>query len=121
MTRILSIQKSTGEKLWAILIKQNLLTEKQIMEFIEQHFRLPFIDLNTIVIKPEMSHYIPPAIAKRYNLVPVKIKDNTLYVAIEDPFDYIAIEDVRMVSGMEIYPMLAFGEDIRMIINQLYG
>lgn len=121
MTRALSIQKSTGEKLWEILIKQNLLTEKQIMKVMELHLGLPFIDLNKIAINPEMSHYIPPTIAKRYNLVPVRMKRNTLYIAIEDPFDFIAIEDVRMVSGMEVSPMLALGDDIRMIINQLYG
>lgn len=121
MTRALSIQKSTGERLWKILIKQNLLTEKQIITVMEQHLGLPFIDLNKISIDPDMSHYIPPTIAKRHNLVPVRKKANTLYIAIEDPFDFIAIEDVRMVSGMEVSPMLALGEDIRMIINQLYG
>jgi type IV pilus assembly protein PilB len=117
----LEYQNVTGEELGDVLQKLNFVTEKQITEVLEFEFGIPFVDLNNISISPSVANIIPPTIAKRHHLIPVKIDHSALYIAMEDPLNFIAIDDVRMISGMDVIPMMTSGKAIQKSINQLYA
>ncbi|MGI5850159.1 MAG: GspE/PulE family protein [Christensenellales bacterium] len=54
-------------------------------------------------------------------MVPVKVQNNKLYIAMDDALDFIALEDARVVSGMDVFPMIASEHAIESAINKLYG
>lgn len=117
----LSIQKKTGGRLGKILIDCHYVNETQILEVLEFQLGIPFIDLNSITIAPEVQRLVPYQLIKRHNVVPVKLELKLLYVAMEDPLNFIAIEDLRMATNLEIAPVISFKSAITSTINKLYG
>ena len=91
------------------------------MEVLEFQLGIPFIDLGNVHIDSQMKSVVPYQLADKYNVVPVKIENELLYVAMEDPLDFIAIEDLKLVTNLDIAPVISYQDSIAAAINELYG
>jgi len=117
----LEIQKTNGIKLGQILIEKKYITEKQLLEFLSKQFSIEFVELSKIQINPEIINYIPENIAKRYHLIPIEKKENTLKVAMEDPLNIVVLDDLKMMTGYEIVPVFAIEHEISESIEKYYN
>lgn len=117
----LSEQKKTGERLGKILKARGLVTEQQLMEVMQYQLDIPFINLETIKLPKSLSKALPVSLARKHKMAPVKIDGKRLYLAMADPADFIAIEDARVMSGLDVYPMIAPELAIETAINTIYG
>ncbi len=114
-------QKKTGERLGKILKIKGFVTEQQLMEILEFQLGIPFVNLDTIPLSPKLTKYIPVTLARKHRMVPIKIENNTLYIAMDDALDFVALEDARVVSGMDVIPRIATENSIETAINKMYG
>ena len=114
-------QKTSKERLGKILKSKNYVTDQQLMEIMEFQLGIPIINLDTVNLTPALAGFIPVSLARKHKMVPVKAEDNKLYIAMDDALDFIAIEDARVVSGMEVLPMLAPEHAIETAITKVYG
>ena len=122
LTEALKLQKQDENKRLGDVLKElGYVDENKLMAVLESQLGIPFVSLSRIRIKPEMSQYVPVNIARRHSLVPVKVHEDTLHVAMEDPYSFLAIDDVKMVSKMQVQPLLATPEEIHKAIDSLYG
>ena len=117
----LSEQKKTGDRLGKILKARGLVTEQQLMEVMQYQLDIPFINLETVKLPKLLSKALPVSLARKHKMAPVKVDGNRLYLAMADPADFIAIEDARVVSGLDVYPMIAPEVAIETAINTIYG
>ena len=117
----LNEQKSSGKRLGETLVTLGYLTEKQILSTLEQQLGIKYVNLSEEKIEREAIAAVPLFLAERYNVVPVRKDDTRLYLAMSDPTNFYAIDDVRMVSGLEVWPLLAEAKDISLAINNNYG
>lgn len=117
----LMLQKNTGKKLGEILAFQGLLSETEMMRFLQLQLNAKFIDLTQIKPDPKLAALVPPAIAKKYTLIPVGLQNGKLEVAMEDPLDFVALEDLKRASKHEIIPAISFKESIQQAVRRLYG
>ena len=117
----LNEQKSSGKRLGETLVTLGYLTEKQILSTLEQQLGIKYVNLSEEKIEREAIAAVPLFLAERYNVVPVRKEDTRLYLAMSDPTNFYAIDDVRMVSGLEVWPLLAEAKDITLAINNNYG
>lgn len=117
----LSEQKTNGKRLGETLIDLGYVTELQMLRTLEQQLSVPFFSLSDVVIQEEAVGAVPLFLAERYNVMPVRIEDNRIVLAMNDPTNFYAIDDVRMVSGLEVKPVLAEAKDIKAAINNNYG
>lgn len=113
-------QKRSGERLGKVLVSQGLISEQQIMLALQQQLGIPYADLDRIRIDPTLEDVVPVNLVRRYNLVPVRLEMGALYVAMDDPMNFIAIEDLRMITQLEIRPMVAPLDSIQNAIRNLY-
>lgn len=120
LNQALEDQRKTGDKLGVCLQKQGAITEQQMLQALESQYGIPSVDLTMEEIQPEVLERIPASLARRHKIIPVKIQNNVLYIAIEDPFNFLALDDARLISGMEVKPMIAIGESIDTFISRLY-
>lgn len=72
-------------------------------------------------ITPEMSRYVPKNLAKKMNVVPVRVSRDQLFLAMADPLNFMAIEEAKRTSKKRIVPMIASEPVVRRAINVLYG
>jgi len=78
------------------------------------------VDLNSYDIDPEAIQLIPEEMARKHDIVPLRIENGTLILAMSDPQDIYAIEDVRARTGMRIRPTNVPKLDILSAINHHY-
>ncbi len=117
LTEALKNANQHGTKLGASLIVLGYVTEKQILETLSESLRVPFIDISTKIISIETQKKFPGDLVRRYNVVPVEIKNRRLTLAMEDPTDYAAIEDIRFKTDLSVYPVLASSYQIGELIK----
>jgi type II secretory ATPase GspE/PulE/Tfp pilus assembly ATPase PilB-like protein len=82
---------------------------------------IPFVNLKSFRIPPEVLKRIPAAVAQRSQTLPVAEADNALVVAVENPMDMAKLEELRFVAGMKLLPVMASGDDIRAALERSYG
>jgi len=86
----------------------------------EAHVASPLIDLKKYQIQPEALRVIPEEVARKYDVIPLRIEGDTLIVAMSHPEDFNIIEDLRVRTKMQIKPLRAALMDVRGAINLHY-
>ncbi|RGE10994.1 hypothetical protein DWZ86_05630 [Clostridiales bacterium AF36-10] len=88
------------------LVKHNYITEKQLIDTLRIQLGIEYIDLSKVDITPEMSRYVPKNLAKKMNVVPVRVSRDQLFLAMADPLNFMAIEEAKRTSKKRIVPMI---------------
>ncbi|MCG2769870.1 MAG: ATPase, T2SS/T4P/T4SS family [Chloroflexota bacterium] len=78
------------------------------------------VDLKSFDIDPEVIQLIPEEMARKHDIVPLRVENGTLILAMSDPRDIYAIEDVRARTGLRIRPTNVPKLDILSAINFHY-
>lgn len=104
-----------------ILIKQGLITQKDLMIILSHELSIPPINLSKYKISPEVLKMVPEKTAKQYNVLPVSILGNTLTLAMADPLNIFAMDDIKMITNHEIDPVIATDQDIKDSIGNYYS
>ncbi|UCC95455.1 MAG: type II/IV secretion system protein [Candidatus Omnitrophota bacterium] len=81
----------------------------------------PPIDLTKYQIPSDVLVYIPERIAIAYQVIPISAMGNILTVAMSDPLNVSAIDSLRLVTQMEIAPVIAPLEQIVTAIEMSYA
>ena len=121
LAKALEIQKNTKDRLGDILIEHNIITNDELINALQMQLGIDFVDLTAISVPVELAKFVPRNIAKKHCIVPVKLVDDTLYIAMSDPLDFIAQEEVKMVSHKKVVPMIATRKACEQVIETLYG
>jgi type II secretion system protein E len=109
-----------GKRLGEILVGLRFLTEAQLLTALSRQLDCPIVDLGAEPPDRKALEIVPSEFALRHVLVPLRQNDETLVVAMADPLDIHAIDDLRMLTGLDIAPMLASAADIRRVCEQYY-
>ena len=117
----LAIQKQENERLGTTLVKHGYITESQLEDTLRMQLGIDYIDLTKTDIAPEMSKLIPKSLAKSAKIVPVKVYNDSLFLAMADPLNFVAIEEAQTTSKKRIIPMIASFNAVEHAINVLYG
>ena len=117
----LTIQKQKKERLGDVLTESNIITERQLIEALQMQLGVDFIDLTAISIPLELAKFVPRAIAKKYNVVPVKLVKDELFVAMSDPLNFVAQEEIKAASHKRVVPMISTRRATEQAIGTLYG
>ncbi|MEE8815735.1 MAG: ATPase, T2SS/T4P/T4SS family [Lachnospiraceae bacterium] len=113
-------KKKRDERIGEVLVRDGYITEDQLIETLRRQLGIDFIDLSKTNIDPSMSRYIPKALAKSEDIVPVKVVQDTLFLAMSDPLNFMAIEKAKDTSHRKIVPMIARKSSVEHAINVLY-
>lgn len=114
-------QKETKERLGAALISVGIITEAELIEALRLQLGIEYIDLSKTTIPISMAQVVPKNIAKQFQVVPVRMERDELYLAMSDPMNFYAIEEVKKAVRKKIVPMIATTEGVEHAILVLYG
>ena len=117
----LAKQKGSGKRLGQVLQDEGYITELEMIEALQMQLGIEFIDLNKINIPTELAQVVPANIAKQYQVVPVRMIRDELYLAMADPLNFYALEEVRKTVHKKVIPMIAMASSIDRAIQILYG
>jgi len=116
----LEFQENVGGKLGEILIKLGYTTEMTIIEVIADQQNMNTVDLSELVLPENLIKEIPHDVIVEHEVIPVRLKGETLQLAIHDPFDYESLEEVGLATNYSVEPVLAPRAAILQAINDVY-
>ncbi len=117
----LRLQKGTNKRLGTVLQEHGIITESELIEALQMQLGIEFIDLSKVNIPTELAQVVPKNIAKQYQVVPVRMVRDELYLAMSDPLNFYAIEEVRKAVRRKVVPMVAMSSAVERAIQVLYG
>lgn len=121
LDRALALQRERGGRLGQILIAEKLVEPDALYNYLAGQMGLNFIPrISDREIDLEIIRKLPIHFAKRYQLLPIEVRDGCLLVASADPLNFFALDDLRMLMGREIIPTLAPPDIILEAINRVY-
>lgn len=119
-TALLQCQK-TGKPFKEILLTGGFISEDKLAPYLAEQLDIPFVDLNTFIIHPDITAAVPESIARKHKLVPVFKVKNSVTVAMVDPLDFHALDALKRHVKFEIKFVMATPSSINAIIEKYYG
>src|SRR3989441_130622 len=113
-------QKNTGMRLGYTLVKLGFVEETEISKMLARQYRMPAVDLSRFEVDPKIIKLIPPDVAIKHTVLPLKREGRTLTVAIADPNNVTAIEDIKFITRCDVFPVIAGEYTLRNAIDKYY-
>ena len=112
LQRALQVQKGTREPLGQLLVKMGLISDRDRARALGRQWGVPFIELNSDELDRQTLELIPKHLIQRYRVLPVSRNGNRLSVAMMNPLDIFTIDQLRLVTGLEIDPVITLEEEL---------
>ncbi len=104
-----------------VLIKKQIVVERDILEILAKKLKLKYTDLRTASIDKSVISKIPIKVASYYSFLPLAIKANILTIAVSYPLDIKTKDEIRMQLGYNIEIVLCRQYDILEGLRKYYG
>jgi type II secretory ATPase GspE/PulE/Tfp pilus assembly ATPase PilB-like protein len=104
--------------LWETLVAQKVAGDEQILTALSSRFRLKLADLQHM--DPTAKERVPEAVARRYQILPLRATDSYLEVATANPFDLDAEKALAFATAREIRMLLLAPSKIAEKLEELY-
>jgi len=96
LAEAIEIQEQKGGWIGEILVRQNAISELDLLKALSTQFDLPFLaDLPTKDLNTDFAGKVPIQFLKKYKMVPM-VTSNETYVAVNDPFEFQPLDDLRL-------------------------
>ena len=113
ITEIKLVAEKSGKSLQQSVMDAGVLTNQQLVEAVSERTGIPFVQIDSKSIPPEILKRIPEHIAKQYNVVLFGIdSDKSLKLAMEDPDDVQALNFIQKEIGYNLKIYIATKENI---------
>lgn len=123
--QLTSIREQSGNAkapLQDIVIKANLITDKELTKLYADEIEVPFVELDPKIIKREILKLIPERIANQYKVVLYGIDDTgAKLLATENPDDVEAVNFLKKQLGEDIRVAMATKQNIADCLDQYRG
>jgi len=113
-------QKNSGMRLGYTLVKLGFIEETEVSKMLARQYRMPAVDLSRFEVDAKILKLIPPDIATKHTVLPLKREGRTLTVAIADPNNVAAIEDIKFITRSDVFPVIAGEYTLRNAIERYY-
>ncbi len=114
----LAEQQGSGKSLGRVFIDKGMLTEGQLTSVLAEQIGIRYVDLTSYAVDPEAANLVDANLARRYTVVPIEFQDGKLLVAMADPTNVFALDDLRIMTGMDILPVVSTRDDIKGAIDR---
>ncbi len=108
------------EPIARVLVNMGLIQERDRVRCLGKVWGVPFLEVGDVAPQQEILQLISPQTAKRFRALPIEMHEGKLVVAMANPLDVFAIDELRLVTGLEIEPVIGVEEEIRSAISGFY-
>jgi len=115
------LREEKGLRLDRALIQNGAITERAFLEVMGERLDFDVIDLPGVAIEPEAIQSLPSRFVNRNHLAPIARENGILKVATSDPFDLYVFDEIKLLTGLEVRPVLAPRDEIDKVIKEHYG
>ncbi|MDG2114561.1 MAG: PilT/PilU family type 4a pilus ATPase, partial [Actinomycetota bacterium] len=118
---VLDREEREGVPMTALLVKEGLVGEKDILAAVAEQVHLPFVDLAVYPVRPDLDGLVPEDTAREYNAVAIDRQQDRLVVAMENPSDPDAVRAVEEALGESITAAIGVRSELVEQVQRMYG
>ena len=107
-------------RLAAVIVELGLINERRFAEWMSQMTSIAVVEQIPVAAVEPLVPRVPNAIAREYEVVPIKIDAITLTIATMNPLDAGCIEALHMTTGLNIRTMIGLHSAIRDLLDRFY-
>lgn len=115
------LQEQTGKRMGFIMVEKKWLSESALFQALAEQLDLPFVSLRAGLYDPVAVSLLERDIAKRLNVIPLFVVENTLTIATGEPQAVHSIDEIRARTGCRIRVAMAPPADINRVRDDAYG
>jgi MSHA biogenesis protein MshE len=116
----LAEQKRSGHKLGHTLIELGFIDEQRLLDFLSQQLQIPFIDLTSFSLKPDVIKQLSETIARRYRVILLEVRDKDVLVGMADPTDLFAYDELGHALKKRIRQAVVRESDLLDALDRMY-
>jgi len=113
-------QRQQGGALSRHLTKLGLISEEDLLGYLQREYRLPVVDPLSLDIPREVLDLVPLSIVVKHHLIPTSLTRSTLTIAMSDPSNLAAINEVKFVTGYDVKVAVSAPSSLEQAIENLY-
>ena len=113
-------QLKTPEQIGDLLVSMGLITDRDRVRCLGEQWGVPFQDLTDIQIDEHIVAAVTQELARRFKVIPIAREAGRLTLAMKNPLDIFAIDEIRLITGLEVEPVIAIEEEIILAIQANY-
>ncbi|MDR0947578.1 MAG: Flp pilus assembly complex ATPase component TadA, partial [Ruminococcus sp.] len=104
------------------VIQLGYVTDVQFGQALAKKLSVNFVDLNDSALKIDVDAVkkIPEALARKHNIIAIKITGRRITVATDDPVNFFIFEEIKVSTGMDVIPVFATKAAIHKAIGKCY-
>lgn len=124
LQKVLDYQKNNpqpGKFFGDYVTELGYVNEEDFAKILAEKLEVPYIDLKEAVIDIQAVKKIPESLAKKHLIIGINICGHRITVATSDPINFYIFEEVKVISGMDVIPVLATKTAINEAINNFYS
>lgn len=109
-----------GGSLSDILVQTRTVSKEDLLTAISESLGFPPIKLSSLRINEEILKLIPERISRSYQILPISRTGHRLTVAMVDPLNIFALDDLKILTNLDISPVIASEDDMKEAIRTYY-
>jgi DNA-binding response OmpR family regulator len=109
----LSLQRTYGERLASVLVRQHILTEKFAVTYLGRQLGVPPVDLSKTEIELSLLDMVPLELCERHLVFPLQVEGTRLQLAMADPLDRTVISEIEFKTGVRLAPLIALESAVK--------
>ncbi len=117
----LKFGRENDVKLGQALLDLGFVTEEAVARTLSRQLQIPYIDLNKIVLDPEIVASIPESVARKNKILAIGKRPGEILVALSDPLNIFAIDAASQHLKGTLVPCVAMESLLAAAIDQQYG
>ena len=120
LQKALDEQRQNGTRVGYNLVKLGFVQENELTRTLARQFKMPAVDLSKFEVDPKIIKLVPPDLATKNLVLPLKRDGRTLTVAMADPTNLGVIEDLKFITRYDVFPVIAGEFTLRNVIEKHY-
>ncbi|HEX9219625.1 MAG TPA: ATPase, T2SS/T4P/T4SS family, partial [Gemmatimonadaceae bacterium] len=103
------------------LVKLGFVKETDLTRMLARQHKMPAVDLTKFQVDPRIAKLIPGELALKHSVLPLKRDGRTLTVAMSDPATLSVLDDIKFITRLDIFPVIAGEFTLRNVIEKFYA
>jgi type IV pilus assembly protein PilB len=104
---LLEQQKKEGARLVKLIVDKAYVSEQDLAVCMGRVLNVTPVNVARVTILPEVVELLPRETAHNHKVIPISRLENKLFLAMADPLNVLALDDVKRLTKLEIFPLIA--------------
>jgi type IV pilus assembly protein PilB len=115
--KAVEVHRETREPIADVLVSMGVINERDKCRCLGRQWGVPYVDLTETRPEDGVLDLVPGHLLQRCRAVPLAKSGKQLRLAMANPLDVYAIDQIRLVTGLDVEPLIATEEEIQQALS----